>query len=129
MSEDLFGNELPAQPAPAPAPKVKPGNNMDTVIKVLERAMGDDGYVLVGPTGQPHRLREDKRLTPCIFWEAAVVHDLIRSSLLKVGAQKWMDTRHGRKPCQSVLVPRATRNQLVRWKALKPLHGKGKGAA
>jgi hypothetical protein len=129
VSEDLFGNELPEQPKPTPAAKVKPGNNMDTVVKVLERAMGDDGYVLVGATGQPHRLREDKRLTPCIFWEAAVVHELIHSSLLKVGAQKWMDTRHWRKPCQSVLVPRSTRQQVARWKALKPLQEKGKGAA
>jgi hypothetical protein len=129
VSEDLFGNELPDQPAPAAAPKVKPGNNMDTVIKVLDRAMGDGGYVLVGTTGQPHRVGENKRLTPCIYWETAVIHDLIRSSMLTVGAQKWMDTRHGRKPCQSILVPRTTRLKVTRWKALKPLHSKGKGAA
>jgi hypothetical protein len=133
MSEDLFGNELPEQSAATPAPKVKPGNNMATVIKVLERAMSDDGYVLVGSTGQPHRVYTDdaknKRVTPCIYWEAAVVHDLIHSSLLKTGGRHWLDTRRGRKACQSILVPRSTRQTVARWKAYKPLRGAGVGAA
>ena len=127
VSEDLFGNTVEE---PRPARKVgKAGNDMDTVIKVLERAMSDTGYVLVGPTGQPHRVQPDKRVTPCIYWEASAVHDLIRSSLLKTGGRHWMDTRYGRKPCQSVLVPQSTRHTVSRWKALQPLQGKGRGAA
>ncbi|MFC0539863.1 hypothetical protein [Kutzneria chonburiensis] len=122
MSEDLFGTEVEDKPA---ATKPKTTNNMDTVQTVIERACSERPYMLIGPTGQPHRMGDNKVVKPLIFWEAEALHQLISQKLLTVGGNHTYDTRYGPKNGQAVLVPRKTRDMLNRWQALKPLHSNG----
>ncbi|MEV6604898.1 hypothetical protein [Kutzneria sp. NPDC051319] len=123
MSEDLFGNTIEDTSTAKKPPKVV--NNMETIKKVLEYAISSRPYVLIGPTGQPHRLGEDGIVRPLIFWEADALHQLITKKLVTVGGNHRFQTRYGEKTGQSVLVPRNTRIMLSRWNALKPLPSNG----
>jgi hypothetical protein len=123
MSEDLFGNEIEDAPQPTKKPTAVP--DMEIVKTVLERARSERPYMLIGPTGHVHRLGENNLVKPCIFWEAAAVHHLIGQKLLTVGGYHTYETRHGSKSGQSIFVPKATRDMLNRWRALKPLHSNG----
>ena len=116
---DLFGAPVESKPT---APKVKTVNNLDTVQTVIDRACSERPYMLVGPTGQPHRMGDNGVVKPLIYWEAEALHQLIRQKLLTVGGNHTYDTRYGAKSGQSVLVPKSTRDMLSRWRALKPLH-------
>jgi hypothetical protein len=123
MSEDLFGTEIEDKPA---TKKPKAVNNLDVVQTVIDRAYSERPYMLIGPTGQPHRMGDHGLVKPLIFWEAEALHQLIRQKLLTVGGNHTYDTRYGAKAGQSVLVPKSTRDMLSRWRALKPLHSNEK---
>jgi hypothetical protein len=120
MSEDLFGNPIEDKPAEK---KAKAVNNLEIVQTVIERACSERPYMLIGLTGQPHRMGDNGLAKPLIFWEAEALHQLIRQKLLTVGGNHTYETRYGAKTGQAVLVPRKTRDMLNRWRALKPLHG------
>jgi len=122
MSQDLFGTEVEDKPA---AEKPRTTNNLDVVQTVIDRACSERPYMLIGLTGQPHRMGDNKIVKPLIFWEAEALHQLIRQKLLTVGGNHTYETRYGAKSGQSVLVPRSTRDMLNRWRALKPLHSNG----
>jgi hypothetical protein len=122
MSEDLFGGAVDDKPVTTKPAKVV--NNMETVKTVIERACSERPYMLVGPTGQPHRLADDGLVKPCIFWEAEAIHQLVRQKLITVGGYHTYQTRYGSKSGQSLLVPKSTRDMLRRWQALVPLSSK-----
>jgi hypothetical protein len=122
MSEDLFGTEVEEK---SKTTKPKTTNNLNTVQTVIERACSERPYMLIGLTGQPHRMGDNKIVKPLIFWEAEALHQLIRQKLLTVGGNHTYETRYGAKTGQSVLVPKSTRDMLNRWRALKPMHSNG----
>jgi hypothetical protein len=122
MSEDLFGTEIEDKPA---TKKAKAVNNLETVQTVIERACSERPYMLIGLTGQPHRMGDNGIVKPLIYWEAEALHQLIRQKLLTVGGNHTYETRYGAKTGQAVLVPKKTRDMLSRWRALKPLPSKG----
>ncbi|GAA3437008.1 hypothetical protein [Kutzneria kofuensis] len=122
-NSDLFGNKVAE--TSSPAKKSKTVNNMETIKTVIDRAWSERPYVLVGPTGQPHRVSDDGTVKPCIYWEADAIHQLIQQKVLVVGGRRSYQTRHGVKSGQSVLVPKSTRDMLSRWKSLKPLSSNG----
>lgn len=124
MSEDLFGADVD-DTKPTAEKKPRTVNNMETIKRVLEYAISTQPYVLIGMTGQPHRLGEDKVARPLIFWEADALHQLITQKLVTVGGNHTYLTRHGERVGQSILVPRNTRAMLGRWNSLKPLPDNG----
>ncbi|MGO1057047.1 hypothetical protein [Crossiella sp. CA198] len=124
MSElDLFGNPVQENPAPA---QTRPGrpvlNDMDAVTAVLERASSDRRYLLVGLAERVYRLADptDKeRVQPVTHWEADTVHQLLKSRHLTIGGGRHEVVSGAmRTTATAVLVPRATRNQLIHWKTL-----------
>ncbi|WP_106185610.1 hypothetical protein [Umezawaea tangerina] len=118
MTEDLFGHDVPDTPAPAGRPRPVT-NDMATVMTVLGRAQEEFGYVLAGPSRQVFRRRDRESMRPIPQWEAGAVHQLIEAGQLTVGGTHFLRCGAVRGHANSMLVPRATRDQLARWRALK----------
>lgn len=118
MTEDLFGNEVTE--SPAAAGKLRQiTNDMSTVMTVLSRAQDEFGYLLAGPTRQVFRRCDREKMRPLPRWEAGAVHQLIETGQLTVGGTHFMRCGAVRGHANSVLVPKSTRDQLARWRALK----------
>ncbi|MCS7484404.1 hypothetical protein ACFFQW_34310 [Umezawaea endophytica] len=118
MAEDLFGNDVPDTSVPAGQPRPVT-NDMSAVMTVLGRAEDLFGYVLAGASRQVFRRCGGDRMRPIPRWEAAVVHQLIEVGQLTVGGTHFLRCGAVRGHANSVLMPKTTRLQLGRWRALK----------
>ena len=116
--EDLFGNEVPDVPLSRETSR-RITNDMNQVMTVLERACSEAGY-FVGPRSRVFRAIEKGVVKPVPLWESGAVLQLVASGQLTQGGGTHL-VRCGavRSQVHAVLVPRSTRNQLARWKALK----------
>jgi hypothetical protein len=118
MTEDLFGNEVPDSPRPAGKPR-QTTNDMTTVMTVLSRAQDEFGYVLAGPSRQVFRRCDKDKMRLIPRWESGTVHQLIDAGQLTVGGTHFLRCGAVQGHANSVLVPKATRDQLARWRVLK----------
>jgi hypothetical protein len=119
MTEDLFGNEI-TDIAPAAPSKPRPVvNDMTAVMTVLGHAVDDFGYLLAGSSRRVMRKNDKTTMRPVPAWEANVVHQLLDSGQLTIGGTHFMRCGAVSGQAHSVLVPKSTRLQLDRWRALK----------
>lgn len=97
-------------------------NDLDLFVAVARTAI-EPGYVLIGPTARVFRRdpSHEGHVEPVPGYEAAMVAQLLDSRHLATGGTHHVT--HGRHdgPAVSVLVPRATRDQIDRWTHLHPL--------
>ncbi|MBP2474007.1 hypothetical protein JOF53_002879 [Crossiella equi] len=122
---DLFGNPVETTPAPENTRPDKPAlNDMDAVVAVLERAVSDRSYMLLGMSERVYRITGPKRpdrclpVSPATAWEAETVHQLIKARYLNVGGRHPVVSGAITGYACSVLVPKATQQQLTHWKHL-----------
>lgn len=118
MSEDLFGNEITDSPT-APAEPRTVTNDMAAVMTVLGHAVEEYGYLLAGPSRRVMRKTDKDVMKPVPRWEADLVHQLIETKRLTVGGTHFMRCGAVSSHAHSVLVPKTTRADLSRWRALK----------
>lgn len=119
---DLFGNPIDPPPAPPQHPRRAVHNDMDLVERVLHIAQ-IDGYVLIGlqervyrVTGTHHGVHEIEAIA---IVESDVVHQLIDHGFLAVGGcHHYRDRNHRAIRGHTVVVPKGTRQQAARWRAL-----------
>lgn len=118
MAEDLFGDEVIEVPLSKDTAR-RVTNDMRQVMTVLERACSEAGY-LVGRGSRVYRMVEKGVMKRVPLWESGAVLQLVASGQLAQGTGTHL-MRCGavRSQAHAVLVPKPTRNQLARWKALK----------
>jgi hypothetical protein len=120
MPVDLFGFES-QDPVPPARPPVAT-NDMRSIIEVLERAVNECGYVIVGPSRRVYRRTNYNTMKQIPRWELETVLQLIDSGQLILGGHHVLRCGAIRQTVNSVLVPKPTRQNLNRWNALKPLN-------
>jgi len=123
MPEDLFGEEVPDTADTAPSTPRQVTNNMAAVMTVLDHAVDEFGYLLAGPSRRVMRKTDKELMKPVPRWEADLVHQLIKAGQLTIGGTHFMRCGAVSGQAHSVLVPKATRAQLSRWRALKTPRG------
>lgn len=120
MSVDLFGNEV--EPAASPVVSRAPDiNDMRVIVEVLNRAVSETGYVVAGPSRRVYRRVEKDRMRQVPQWELNAVLQLVDSGQLSIGGTHALRCGAVRQSANSVLVPKPTRQSLMRWNALKAL--------
>jgi hypothetical protein len=118
---DLFG--APVDTGTIEAGKLRSlTNDMDAVITVLTRASGENKYLISQRGVRLFRRVDRERMRPVPRWEADLVTQLIDSGHLRLGGSHVLRCGAVRSPVASVLASKATRDQLARWRAMKPMH-------
>jgi hypothetical protein len=113
----------PQEPLPTDrGPGYSPSNDLDLFVAIARTAI-DPGYVLIGPTERVfHRDPSRKGHVDSVpSYEAAMVAQMIDSRHLSTGGTHHVIYRCHDGAARSVLVPRATRDQIDRWTRLRPL--------
>jgi hypothetical protein len=118
---DLFGTPVDTDAAEANKPRALT-NDLDAVIAVLTRASGQNKYLISQRGGRVFRRVDRETMRPVPRWEADLVAQLIDSGHLHLGGSQVLRCGAVRSPVASVLASKATRDQLARWRAMKPLH-------
>lgn len=115
MTSDLFGQEVPEQPARQPNRPVI--NDMDLMEAVLAKAI-QTGYRLVGTQERVYRCTgRPGEIEPVPRPEEDAVHQLINQKYLEIGGTHFCTWRQYEGPARSVLVPKRTKQLAARWRA------------
>jgi hypothetical protein len=116
----LWGHQEP--PPTDRRPGYSPSNDLDLFVAVTRTAISP-GYVLIGPTERVFRRAPSWKghVDPVPSNEAAMVAQMIDGRHLSTGGTHHVIYGRHDGPTRSVLVPRATRDQIDRWTHLRPL--------
>ncbi len=115
----LWGRQ---QPLTGSRPGQLSSNDLDLFVAVAQTAI-EPGYVLVGPAERVFGRdpAHAGHVDPVPIYEAGMVAQMLDSRHLSIGGTHHVVYGRHDGPARSVLVPKATRDQVDRWTHLRPL--------